>query len=55
MGKKFTRYAVFAGLGALAGGAAVIVISKTMPRVARAMMENMMSCMRKAGCDPGKM
>ncbi len=48
-------YAVAALLGALAGGLGVAIVTRAIPKMAAAMMQNMMAHMREGGCNPQEM
>jgi hypothetical protein len=45
-------YLLAAAFGAFMGGAAVLVVSKALPKMMSGMMRNMMEQMGDEGCDP---
>jgi hypothetical protein len=48
-------YVVAAAAGAIAGGLFVALVTKAMPKMMSAIMQNMMARMRDAGCNPEEM
>ena len=52
---QMAGYLLAASLGALAGGAAVLVATRAIPKLMSQMMGNMMAQMQVSGCDPAEM
>ena len=54
-GTVWGRYALVAGIGAVAGGIAVALATKAIPKMMSQAMRSMMAQMSEAGCDPAEM
>lgn len=54
MDNKYQGYLLAAGLGALGGGLAAIMLTRAIPKMMAGMMQKMILRMKESGCSPAE-